>query len=180
MSWTAALRAANAWRNEMDLHLYLGDGRVRDAWVAPGTVDGFTFTALRTAGDLKEEAAAMRHCVNVYGRDLADNFCRLWSIRRDGVRVATLALTAPGPLPQISELRGVMNQDAPLAVWLAARRWLHAQDAPDYDAHRLDRCHGAVDPRAWRRLWKPYWRAKGRIPEWLPLTPTSSWPVEAQ
>jgi hypothetical protein len=27
----------------------------------------------------------------------------------------------------------------------------------------------APDPAAWQAMWKPYWMANGRIPDWLPL-----------
>jgi hypothetical protein len=28
------------------------------------------------------------------------------------------------------------------------------------------------DIAAWRKLWRPYWCAKRRLPAWLPLTPS--------
>jgi hypothetical protein len=29
-----------------------------------------------------------------------------------------------------------------------------------------------LDRATWRSLWRPYWLAKRRIPEWLPIAPS--------
>ncbi len=177
MSWRSAVAAAWTWCNAVDLTLYLGTTGVNDPWLKPGCVDGFAFAPLQTAQEVAAEASAMEHCVGSYGLDVAENCCRLWSVRRNGVRVATLSLRAHGPLPDIDELSGPGNAQPPIEVWLAARRWLYAQDAVDYETRRLKTCDGVMDPTVWRRLWRPYWLAKRRIPAWLPLTPTR-WPIE--
>lgn len=175
MKWKAARDAASQWLNKLHLPLYLGEGEIADTWLKDDEVDGYAFIALRTRGDVLAEAEAMSHCVAGYGQDLADNYTRLWSVRRNGERVATLALdTGMGPLPQIRELSGPSNAAAPLDMWIAARRWLYQQDGPDADVERFQTKLAAPDDAAWRRLWRPYWLAKRRIPPWMPLNPASS------
>ncbi|MEZ5959182.1 MAG: hypothetical protein R3C30_01975 [Hyphomonadaceae bacterium] len=175
MQWKAAITAALDWRDALLLPLYLGDGHLADTWLEDGTVDGYSFAALRSQTDVRAEADAMKHCVARYGADLADNYVRLWSVRRDGERVATLSLEAlNGPLPQIRELSGPMNAAVPIEMWIATRRWLMSQDKPDLDVTRFQTKIAQADPRVWRRMWRPYWVAKGRIPSWLPLKPDTT------
>jgi hypothetical protein len=172
MQWKAALSAALDWRDALFLPLHLGDDHLADTWLEDGIVDEYSFVALRSQADVKAEAEAMKHCVARYGADLADNYVRLWSVRRDGERVATLSLeTVNGPLPQIRELAGPMNAAVPIEAWIATRRWLLSQDRPDLDVTRFQTKVARVDGRSWRRMWRPYWIAKQRIPSWLPLTP---------
>jgi hypothetical protein len=173
MNWNAAVDAALVWRNAVALSLYLGDGAIEDAWLSECEVDGFSFVPLRTCADVVAEAVIMRNCVRGYGSSLAGNDLRLWSMRKGGERVATLALSGGiGPLPYISELSLAENKEAPLAFWLAARRWLHAHEAGFCDGKRLQYKDAAFDAPTWRALWRPYWLAKRRLPHWLPLCPS--------
>ncbi|HYD88634.1 MAG TPA: hypothetical protein VEA80_14260 [Vitreimonas sp.] len=172
MNWKNALNAAYAWSDSLELALFLGETPVADAWLEDGAVDGYDFIGLHTAEAVRAEAAAMKHCAHTYGASLAGNEYRLWSIRRDGARVATMSVSADRlVLPTIREISGLANAKVPVDVFIAARRWLHAQDRPDIDAKRFQYRSPRFDAAAWRAQWRPYWLAKRRIPEWLPLTP---------
>jgi hypothetical protein len=46
------------------------------------------------------------------------------------------------------------------------------QDLPRIDTNRRDRSTVTLDRPTWLWLWRPYWLAKRRIPEWLPLAPS--------
>ena len=174
MQWKAATDAAYAWRTKLTIPLYLGDGDVADMWLSPGAADGFAFTPIRTAAELEAESVAMNNCARTYAADIADNGYRLWSVRRNGARVATLSLIPAqrdAPLATIMELAGPANAAAPIEMWRAARRWLVAQDAAPLAFERLHRIDAAkFDAGVWRRLWRPFWLAKRTIPAWLPLT----------
>lgn len=171
MSWAAAITAAYEWRDALELRMVRGPTGVFDPWLEDGAAGGFTFHALVTQGQLSEEAAAMTHCVATYADRLSDNTTRVFSVRKDGARVATLSLRSTGPLPCIQELAGVANAPAPHEVWLAARAWMHAQDARVISDTRFAFADRTVDAATWRQLWRPYWLAKRRIPAWLPVTP---------
>jgi len=173
MQWNAAKDAALQWLDALFLPLFVGGSGVADTWLEDGEVDGYTFTALRTGLELQAESAAMNHCVARYGQDLADNYVRVWSVRRDGERVATLSLRSEfGSLPQIRELAGPANAVVPIDMHIAARRWLYSQDTPNVDLKRFETKSGAMDSVFWRQLWRRYWLAKKRIPQWLPLQPS--------
>lgn len=86
----SALAAADAWSTMIALHVSLGSEKIADMWLQPGRVDGYDFIPLNSTTDISEEAEAMQNCLRTYGPNLAHNRSRLWSIRRNGQRVATL------------------------------------------------------------------------------------------
>lgn len=180
-SWTpsmrigSALAAANDWRTMLALHLSLGSQPIADMWLQPGSVAGYDFIPLTSTADIAEEAEAMHNCLRTYGNALAHNRARLWSIRRAGQRVATLNVASGqhhDPLPNIVEIRGIRNAKVPPDVSWAARQWLHMHDLPRIDVERRIWGKVSLDRATWRAIWRPYWLAKRRIPEWLPIAPS--------
>jgi len=178
LGFRAARGAARAWFERVRLELNLGDRRVADLWLRPGPFDGYEFVALDSAARIAEEAAAMENCLRRYGGSVAYSLSRLWSIRRDGRRIANLQIECGrGRRPvYIGELTAARNERAPFEIWLLATRWLHQHDLAAVrpvppKLQDVDRVQAA----RWRRLWRPYWVAKRRIPEWLPLM--VSWQV---
>lgn len=167
----AALSAADAWHTTLELHLNLGHQPIADMWLRAGRVGGYDFLPLTSIAAIVEEAAAMRNCVRTYGNSLAHNRSRLWSLRRDGRRIATLCVAARNePLLNIVELRGPGNAEAPIDSWWAARQWLHMHDLPQVKTGRRE--SAPLDRATWIALWRPYWLAKRRIPNWLPIVPS--------
>jgi hypothetical protein len=178
--WTPDMRkgaadaAAHDWRTMIDLHLYLGREPISDMWLAPARVGGYDFLPLNSIASIAQEAVAMRNCLRTYGSNLAHNGSRLWSVRRDGERVATLRVAAryQDPLLNILELKGAGNTEAPRELWWTARRWLHMHDLSQIDVRQHYRRNVPMDRATWLSLWRPYWLAKRRIPEWLPIAPS--------
>ena len=170
----AAVAAANDWQTIVTLHMNLGRREITDTWLEATRVAGYDFVPLTSIADIAEEAEAMRNCLKTYGYNLAHNRSRLWSVRRNGERIATLnvACYAPDPLPNIVELEGAGNAAAPLEVWWAARQWLHMHDLSQIDMAQRKWGSVPLDRATWRSLWRPYWLFKRRIPEWLPITPS--------
>src|SRR5262249_4183611 len=126
---------------------------------------------LTSASAIIEEATAMRNCLRTYGYRVARNCMRLWSIRKDGERVATLSLANQScdPLPNIEQLKGPGNAEASCEVWWAARQWVHMHGLLRID---LKPRATPVSRDAWIALWRPYWLAKRRLPHWLPIAPS--------
>ena len=56
--------------------------------------DGYRLTALQTSNALRQEGAAMHHCVASYWLNVVAGRSRIYSVRKDGARVATLELTS--------------------------------------------------------------------------------------
>lgn len=170
----SALDAAGDWRVNVDLNVDLGRTPIADIWLQPARVDGYDFLPLTSPETIAAEAAAMRNCLRSCSYNLAHNRLRLWSICKDGQRVATLSVGSRfrDPLPNILELRAAGNAEAPKEIWWAARRWLHMHDLPSIEMNRRAGDTAPLDRAVWLSLWRPYWLAKRRIPEWLPLAPS--------
>jgi hypothetical protein len=174
MQFDAAIGAAQAWFDRLTLELSLGGEQLADVWLSPGSLDGYDFVPLDSAERIVEEAAAMENCIRTYGRDLAENSCRLWSIRKDGQRIANLEIVRYDgrPLAYIGDLKAARNENAPIEIWWLATRWLHQHDLLSVRPEPRPRAAAGPDTAAWRRLWRPYWLARRRIPSWLPLGPS--------
>jgi hypothetical protein len=171
-----AVAAVNDWRVNIALHVNLGPQPISDMWLQAGRLAGYDFLPLNSISSIAEEAEAMRNCVRSYGYNLAHNGSRLWSIRRDGERVATLKVgtRSHDPLPNIVELKGAGNAAVPRDLWWAARQWLHLHDLSQISMGRRVWGTAPLNRTTWLSLWRPYWLAKRRIPEWLPLAPSNA------
>jgi hypothetical protein len=169
----AALEAADNWRTMIELHVNLGRDPFPDIWLQPGRVSGYDFLPLNSIAAITEEADAMQNCLRTYGYSLAHNWARLWSVRQNGKRIATLrvAIANRDPLPRIVELKGAGNTQVPRELWLTARQWLHTHDLLQIDMGRRPEDTAPLDRASWLSLWRPYWLAKRRIPQWLPIAP---------
>jgi hypothetical protein len=174
MQFDAAVDAAREWLDRVGIELSLGGRQVSDLWLRPGLFEGFDFVALDSAESLVEEAAAMENCVRTYAYDIASNYSRLWSIRRDGQPIADLEVRRdPGrPLVYVNQLKVARNEDAPIEIWLLVTRWLHEQTLASMRPEHRDFGGLPPDVAVWRTLWRPYWRAKRCFPAWLPLAPS--------
>src|SRR5262245_1818245 len=168
-----ALSVAEAWRTTLTLHVNLGREPIADMWFQPARVGGFEFLPLTSSADIIEEAAAMRNCLCTYGHHVARNSIRLWSIRKGSQRVATLSLASRqcDPLPDIDELKAIGNTHASPEVWWAARQWVHMHGLPRIDMKRASWAT-PLNRDTWIALWRPYWLAKRRLPNWLPIAPS--------
>jgi hypothetical protein len=73
-----------------------------------------TFIAITTYRGLDEESARMHHCVRSYWSRVLDGSSRIYSVRRAGLRVATLelcpdSLAAGPPAYRVNQLKGACN-----------------------------------------------------------------------
>lgn len=165
---------ASQWRQNVQLYVELGDDAVRDTWFESATVGEIDIVPLRTFVDIRDEALAMKHCVRTYGSYLADNSTRLWSMRRNGDRIATFELYLPSesPFPNLIQVKLEGDKPAPEGLWRIARAWLQSQSQSRFNARYDYNRRAPVNVKAWQKMWKPYWLAKRRIPDWLPLAPS--------
>ncbi|MEO0618554.1 MAG: hypothetical protein AAFZ01_04675 [Pseudomonadota bacterium] len=176
MSLKAAKESANDWFSQIRLHMTLDATPINDPWLTPQTVGDFVFIPLSTSQDLIDEAEALSNClaINGYGYSILRHQSRIWSIRKDGKHVAACEVTRSKKFfaPQIRQLEGPNNGTVDRDVAEAVYRWISAHDfvAHDFDEPRHDRMK--LNKRLWVRAWRPYWLAKKRIPEWLPLVPS--------
>lgn len=158
LSFSTAQRLAGEWRTNLLLYLKLGDKPLADMWFKPGVVGGFEIVPLATYSDVVAEALAMKHCVRWYGSDLDENVCRLWSIRRNGARVATFEVSQAGesPFAHIAQVKLADDKRAPEGIWKVAQAWLCAQQRTCLGVYERPRNVMPAQAQAWRRMWRPY------------------------
>ncbi len=110
----------------------------------------------------------MQNCADQYAERLADDRCRLFSIKRDREHVASLEI---GPhareagMLAITQLKGRHNMAAPLDVWQAAYAWLAAQSGLRRLPPRIPP-ERQLDDDIWRALMAPY-RKRTAGASWL-------------
>ena len=93
-------------------------------------LDSFTFHALRSLRSLIVEGKAMHHCVASYHRDIQSGRARIYSIRKDGKRIATAEfMSLPGRVRAV-QIKGVCNAPPAKEVITAADRFAAALTDP--------------------------------------------------
>ena len=148
----------------MRLTLQLGPGVLTDPWLSGGQVRGFTFVPLLDRMEILAERA-MQNCADQYAERLADDRCRLFSIRRDREHIATLEI---GPhareagMLAITQLKARHNMAAPLDVWQAAYAWLAAQSGLRRLPPRIPP-ERQLDNDLWTQLMAPYSGAEAPV-----------------
>ena len=119
------------------------------------------------------EARAMQNGADQYAEHLADDKCRLFSVRRDSEHIASLEIgphSREAGMLAITQLKGRHNMAAPLNVWQAAYAWLAGQNGLRRLPPRIPP-ERRLDTATWRQLMLPYRRRKDGAP-WLPSTAT--------
>ncbi|MEQ8823358.1 MAG: hypothetical protein RIC14_03195 [Filomicrobium sp.] len=175
IAFDTALCAAKSWFNRLRLILQLEHGTLTDSWLEEGVVNGYSFVPLLDRDDLLSEAQAMQNCADQYAERLAREKCRLYSIRRKGINIATLEI---GPhhrengVLAINQLKARHNMPASIEVWQAAHSWMAQQSG-------LKRLQPIVSPerpfneKAWREMMAPYRKEKNGA-GWMPPRLTQS------
>lgn len=118
-------------------------------------VDGYEFIELNTSAALNEEGQMMRHCVAAYAERVALGYSRIFGMRRQGARVATLEIRHINEWPSyIQQISGPKNAPVADEVIQAAIGWLDCMRALPQDEPPK------VSAARWAQLWAPYRQAK--------------------
>lgn len=113
-TWASLMRKQRAWHME---YARQEVERRRESGVCYGWVpyvqqvqrDDLEAVSLNTSDDLWEEGAAQSHCVGGYDEHCYTNRSRIYSIRRNGERVATLEIRQSSKKLIIGQLYGAGN-----------------------------------------------------------------------
>lgn len=113
-TWDRALSAVEAWhralRDEAAQRSLAADRKraatfdtiiCKSLLPNVATVDGYDFTVLRSVRALRDEGAALHHCVASYAGEVARGGCAIVSVRKGGVGVATLQIDSRGTVAQL-------------------------------------------------------------------------------
>ncbi|MBT9290703.1 hypothetical protein [Prosthecodimorpha staleyi] len=174
IGWDAAVTAARSFRMTVMTKVLLGDIPIADPWLQPATVGDFKFLPLLSAAAIIEEASVMDNCVRGLAGSVAWNRYRVWSVHRNGERLATIGFgtTSLHPFVFIDQVKAKSNRRPDPEVLAAVHGWFEGlqqirrdtwgKRSPEVNAER---------PKVWRALWRPYWLERRRLPTWLPLSP---------
>jgi PcfJ-like protein len=96
-------------------------------WYAATRLGDYEILPIEDAASLYREGTAMHHCVGTYGDRVQRGYLYIYSIRRNGERVATLALGRDDGRANLEQIRGPCNSDPPKPIVATVQRWLRAQ-----------------------------------------------------
>jgi PcfJ-like protein len=96
-------------------------------WFPAATVNGVEIIPIDNSADLYREGASMHHCIGTYCEAVKSGRYYVYSIRRDGERVASAGLVLLGARAELHELRGPCNAPAPKQITATVERWLRTQ-----------------------------------------------------
>jgi hypothetical protein len=166
IAFDTALCAAKSWFNRVRLVLQLPRGALNDPWLKPAAAQGFTFEPLLSHDDILAEAQAMQNCADQYAERLIREKCRLFSVRRNGQRVATLEIGShqrEAGVLAINQLKARHNMAATADVWQAAYAWMACQPGLKR-IPPLAVPERSWDQTAWQTLIRPYRIANNGAP----------------
>jgi hypothetical protein len=128
MSLKTTIELSADWHEAVAANLAEGPNATFPApWYPPARLGDYEILPIEDAATLYREGHAMHHCAGTYsGRVLAGELY-VYSIRRNGERVATLALHRYSGRATINQLRGACNSEPPKAITAMVLRWLRAQ-----------------------------------------------------
>lgn len=110
-----ALQRCELWLKHLALFSDFDAKGVVDPWLPEVQSRDMHIVPLTTPGAILEEATTMQNCLVDYAEYVADGMCRLFSVRIDGRRVATLRLNpcAHRQTLIIAEIKGPKNRPCP-------------------------------------------------------------------
>jgi hypothetical protein len=175
MAFDTAVCAAKSWLNRLRLVLQLHPGAITDTWLERGEARGLTFHPLVEQGEILAEAHAMQNCADQYADRLARDRCRLFSVRRRGLRVATLEIGAhprEAGVLAITQLKARHNMPASTEIWQAAHAWLASQvDLKRSSAVAVP--ERPLNAETWQSIMLAY-RMRKRGAPWIPEAATNA------
>jgi PcfJ-like protein len=127
MSLKTAMMLSADWHEAVANNLDGSNSAFPNPWYPAARLGDYEILPIEDAASLYREGTAMHHCVGTYGDQVQLGSTYIYSIRRNGERVATLALGRDGGRAYLDQIRGPCNTDPPKTIVGVARRWLRAQ-----------------------------------------------------
>lgn len=127
MSLKTVSALSAAWHEAVANNLDGPNAAFPPAWFPAAKIGNTEIVPIEDAATLYREGSAMHHCVGTYRDRVQSGELYIYSMRRDGERVATLALGRYNSEIYLDQIRGPCNIELPKAVIATVRRWLRAQ-----------------------------------------------------
>ena len=174
MTYAAATDGLHQWRENARTHLLLESVEPEKPWVQQTVQGEYQFEPILSATALISEAIAMENCIRSYSDEIAMRETQFWVIKKDNKRLAHCAIGHKWrePLPSITEIYGPNNAEVSAEVYRAAWVWLINANLPDLRPNERQLSDIKIDRDVWAKFWRPYWLAKKRLPQRLPMAPS--------
>ena len=127
MSLKTATTLSADWHEAVANNLDGPNSAFPDPWYPAARLGDYEILPIEDGASLYREGTAMHHCVGTYGDRVQCGNLYIYSIRRNGERVATLALGRHNGRAYVEQIRGPCNTEPPKAIVATVARWLHAQ-----------------------------------------------------
>jgi len=127
MSLRTVTKLSAEWHNAVASNLSGPQHMFPAPWLPAATVNGLDIIPIENSADLYREGASMHHCVGTYADEVRAGRYYVYSICRDGERVATAGLILNGERARLHQLRGPCNAPAPKQITATVERWLRTQ-----------------------------------------------------
>jgi hypothetical protein len=127
MSLKTAMRLSADWHEAVANNLDGPNSAFPDPWYPAAKVGDYEILPIDDAASLYREGTAMHHCVGTYSDQVQRGDLYVYSIRRNGERIATLALGRHNGWTYVEQIRGPCNTDPPKPTVATVQCWLRAQ-----------------------------------------------------
>ncbi len=127
MSLKTVTRLSAGWHEAVASHMDGPQFGFPPPWYPAANCGAYEILPIDNSASLYREGAAMHHCVGSYADEVKRGGIYVYSIRRGGKPLATLALARNGRGASPIQLRGPCNAQPPKEIAAIVRRWLRAQ-----------------------------------------------------
>ncbi len=101
---------------------------IPEPWCPAGSVDGYEIIPITNGADLYREGKAMHHCVGTYGAQVSGGSIYIYSVRKNGERIATAELVRSKNRARLGQVRGPCNKNVDKKIVAGVRLWLRQQN----------------------------------------------------
>jgi hypothetical protein len=128
MSLNTAMKLSADWHEAVANNLDGPNSVFPNPWYPAARLGYYEILPVEDAASLYREGMAMHHCVGTYGDQVQRGQLYIYSVRRNGERIATLALGRHGDgQAYLEQIRGPCNTAPPKPIVAAVQSWLYAQ-----------------------------------------------------
>jgi len=127
MSLRTVTRLSAEWHEAVASNLTGPQHTFPEPWLPATTINGLEIIPIDNSADLYREARFMHHCIGTYADEVRGGRYCVYSIRRNGERVASAGLVLQGARAELDQLRGPCNAAAPKQITATVDRWLRTQ-----------------------------------------------------
>jgi hypothetical protein len=127
MSLRTVMTLSAEWHETVASNLTGPQHTFPEPWFPAATINGVEIIPIDNSADLYREGVFMHHCIGTYADKVLDGRYCVYSIRRNGERVASAGLVLQGARAELDQLRGPYNARAPKQITATVERWVRTQ-----------------------------------------------------